>query len=627
MQKGFFATLINIAFVVISANSFASKQTIQPLNQSTSDLVVTQKVAASASSGEAIYNKTCIACHGVNGKGVSPSFPDFTQPGGMLTQPYNVLLYNTIHGIGSMPPKGGYPSLSDKDMKNALDYIMLHFPPGSTPAVGGTPELQQIKQEIAFLTQKVAKLEAAQGISAQTPSNSNVNASPSVAQGKHIYQKNCSGCHGANGKGVVASAPDFTNKGGVLSQPRGTLFHNIKLGMGSMPAKGGNPSLSDSELKAVLDYIESTFPSGHGNINTKNKKGNAPNNQITNTQQPSTAETAYFWPNPDITGLLTGGASAGYSTQMKRGSFDILDFNPLFLFRYKDFLFMQSSVDFSLDNDANTIVGLNTLNLNLFLNNNMILGVGEYDTPIGYFVQNLSPSWINLLPTAPVGFDADEAAPQSQLGSQLRGGFNLGPTIKANYIGFAANAPRAFGDSTTGIIDHLSTDPFINNFGHYIGGGRIGILPYPDFEIGMSGAIGKMVLLDTNTNDVLDGDGHYITYGADFSFKWSHWDLRAEVIQQKITSLDADSFPQSASWKAWYVQAAYFITAIKLQPVVRWSGYTAAVSEQSLHQVALGLDYWIAPSIAIQAAYEINTGEAAMGNNKNPLLIQLVFGF
>lgn len=627
MQKGFFVyTLIGIA-LVISASSFASEQTIQPLNQSASDPVVTQKVAASSPSGQAIYNKTCVACHGVNGKGVSPTFPDFTQPGGVLTQPYDVLLHNTIHGIGSMPPKGGYPSLSDKDMKDALDYIMLHFPPGSTPAAGGTQTLQQIKQEITVLTQKVAKLEAAQGVSVQTPANSNVNAFPAVAQGKQIYQKNCSGCHGANGKGVVPSAPDFTHKGGILSQPRNRLFHNIKFGMGSMPAKGGNSSLSDNELKATLDYIENTFPSGEGNVATKNQKGNASNNQTAHTQQPNPTETAYFWPNPDITSLLTGSASAGYSTQRKRGSFDILDFNPVFLFRYKDFLFMQASVDFSLDDDANTNVSLDTLNLNLFLNNNMILGVGEYDTPIGYFVQNLSPAWINRLPTAPVGFDSDEAAPQAQLGAQLRGGFNLSPTINVNYIGFAGNAPRAFGDSTTGMIDHISTDPFINNFGNYIGGGRIGILPYPNFEIGISGATGKMVLLDSNTNDVLDEDGHYITYGADFSFKWRNWDFRAEVIQQKITSVDASSFPQSASWKAWYVQAAYLISAVNLQPVVRWGGYTAAASEQSLHQVALGLDYWIAPSIAIQAAYEINTEQAAIGNNKNPFLIQLVFGF
>jgi len=595
-----------------SANSFAALQNTSSANSSSTPNI-------NSASGEAIYNKTCVACHGANGKGISPAFPDFTQNGGVLSQPYDVLLHNAIHGIGRMPPKGGYPSLSDKDITASLDYIMQHFGHQSTSQVGEVQELQQMKQEITTLNEKVAKLEALQGPSSQNAATN--------SQGKQIYQNNCSSCHGANGKGVLPSAPDFTKKGGVLSQPKDTLFHNIKFGMGSMPAKGGNPSLSDNALKAALDYIENTFPAGLGNVNAKNQKGNVPNVQTANIQQPSSPETAYFWPNPDISRLLTGGASAGYSTQRKRGSFDILDFNPLFLFRYKEFVFMQSSLDFSLDDDGNTLVGLGTLNINLFLHNNVILGIGEYDSPIGYFVQNLSPSWINRLPNAPVGFDSDEAAPQAQLGTQLRGGFNLNPNIKVNYIGFAANGPRAFGDSTANVIDHISTDAFPNNFGHYIGGGRIGIIPYPDLEIGVSGAFGHIEFLDLATNDVLDGDSNYTTYGADFSFKWNNWDFRAEVIEQKITSVDADLFPESARWEAWYLQAAYYITAINLQPVIRWGGYTAAVSEQSLHQVALGLDYWIAPSIAIQAAYEINTNESSSGNNENPFLIQLVFGY
>lgn len=78
-------------------------------------------------SGKAIYTSNCVACHGINGKGVGPSFPDFTQKGGVLNQPSNVLLNNIIHGIGGMPPKGGNPSLTDSDLKAALDYIKHTF--------------------------------------------------------------------------------------------------------------------------------------------------------------------------------------------------------------------------------------------------------------------------------------------------------------------------------------------------------------------------------------------------------------------------------------------------------------------------------------------------------------------
>ena len=290
--------------------------------------------------------------------------------------------------------------------------------------------------------------------------------------------------------------------------------------------------------------------------------------------------------------------------------------------------FLGSFVDFSLDDDANTNVSLDTLNFNLMVNDSMVFGIGAFDSPLGYFVQNLSPSWINKLPTLPAGFDSDEAAPQSQLGSQLRGGFYLFSNLKMNYIAFVANGPRAYADDTTGLIDYISTDPFPNNYGNFIGGGRVGILPIPDLEIGFSGAGGKLALFDLNSNLTLGEPGRdYTSLGADLSFRWRNWDLRAEVIKQQVGSLKTSLFPQGAGWKAWYLQAAYLIPATKLQPVVRWGGYTSPVSSQSQHQVTLGLDYWFAPSLALQAAYEFNNGQAGTDSDSNLFLIQLVYGF
>ena len=655
MYKGFiFCVLLSTVSIVISSDSFATEQALSP--------AVTKKTENSTSSGESIYNKTCIACHGANGKGIAPSFPDFTQKNGVLSQPHNVLLHNVIHGIGSMPPKGGYPSLTDKDAEASLNYIMSHFASESTLGTGvnQAQNLQQMQQQIVSLNEKIDKLAAAQlqeqGETSQPLTNNkklvNTNsqsATPkskkaaSINEGKNIYTQNCTRCHGANGKGVAPSFPDFTKKGGVLSQPTNVLFHNIKHGIGSMPAKGGNPSLSDDQLNAALNYIENKFSRGQKNklsqtsVLIRKQNGNSQKvesasettkfkdqNVQTNLTGPS-----YFWPSPDISGLLTGGASAGYSTQKHpHGSFDILDFNPLFLFRYKDLLLMQSSVDFSLDDDANTQVSLDTLNLNLYINNYMILGIGEYDSPLGYFVQNLSPSWVNRLPNAPVGFDSDQAAPQSLLGTQLRGGFSFLSASKVNYIVFVANGPRAFADTNTGLIDYIGTDPFPKNYGNFVTGGRIGVLPIPDLEIGLSAAGGKLALFDVNTNLTLFEPGrNYKTLGADLSFKWKNWDFRAEVIKQQLSAWGESSFPQNASWKAWYLQAAYLFPALKLQPVVRWGGFTSADSSQSQHQVALGLDYWIAPSIAVQVAYEINHWQVSANNSNRLFLAQLVFGF
>ncbi|MCW8400468.1 c-type cytochrome [Legionella sp. PATHC038] len=102
----------------------ASQQNNQESQAAKTNITKTGKPTAS---GKDIYQKNCVACHGVDGKGTSPAFPDFTKKGGVLSKSSSVLLQNTIKGIGGMPPKGGNPSLSDDDLKAALDYIESTF--------------------------------------------------------------------------------------------------------------------------------------------------------------------------------------------------------------------------------------------------------------------------------------------------------------------------------------------------------------------------------------------------------------------------------------------------------------------------------------------------------------------
>jgi cytochrome c5 len=97
----------------------------------------TKKVAAntatSALSGKAIYNKTCIACHGGDGKGVLPGVPDFTKLDGRLSKSDEELLQNITEGFqtpGSpmaMPAKGGNTELTEADIKAVLVYMKDSF--------------------------------------------------------------------------------------------------------------------------------------------------------------------------------------------------------------------------------------------------------------------------------------------------------------------------------------------------------------------------------------------------------------------------------------------------------------------------------------------------------------------
>jgi cytochrome c5 len=79
-----------------------------------------------------------------------------------------------------------------------------------------------------------------------------------VIDSKKIYNGMCVACHGAG----VAGAPRVGDKGAWaerIDKGATTLYANAINGVqgssGVMPAKGGNPALSDDEIKAVVDYM------------------------------------------------------------------------------------------------------------------------------------------------------------------------------------------------------------------------------------------------------------------------------------------------------------------------------------------------------------------------------------
>lgn len=86
-----------------------------------------------AERGARIYGETCIACHGVNGKGAVDSVPDLTGPTGRLAKSNKILLEHIIQGYQSpgspmpMPPKGGNPDLTDQDLADTLAYLRNTF--------------------------------------------------------------------------------------------------------------------------------------------------------------------------------------------------------------------------------------------------------------------------------------------------------------------------------------------------------------------------------------------------------------------------------------------------------------------------------------------------------------------
>jgi len=90
-------------------------------------------VISKGATGKETYEKTCIACHGNDGKGTLPGTPNFTISGGVLSKTDEVLIDHITNGFQgadspmAMPPRGGNANLSTADISAVLKYIREAF--------------------------------------------------------------------------------------------------------------------------------------------------------------------------------------------------------------------------------------------------------------------------------------------------------------------------------------------------------------------------------------------------------------------------------------------------------------------------------------------------------------------
>jgi mono/diheme cytochrome c family protein len=105
--------------------------------------------------GQAVYNRTCIACHQPTGLGIAPVFPPLAGSEWVAMSP-SVAVRNILHGMtgpvsvkgtiynGMMPAVAG---LSDGDIADVVSYVRNSF--GNTGAVVTEDEVKAIKAKYA----------------------------------------------------------------------------------------------------------------------------------------------------------------------------------------------------------------------------------------------------------------------------------------------------------------------------------------------------------------------------------------------------------------------------------------------------------------------------------------------
>jgi cytochrome c5 len=75
-----------------------------------------------AAKGKAVYDQVCAVCHNAGVAG-APKTGDKSAWAERFKQGVEVLHANALKGKGAMPPKGGNLSLSEADVKAAVDFI------------------------------------------------------------------------------------------------------------------------------------------------------------------------------------------------------------------------------------------------------------------------------------------------------------------------------------------------------------------------------------------------------------------------------------------------------------------------------------------------------------------------
>ena len=141
-------------------------------------------------------------------------------------------IFTIIHFVMGSDKSRANPAMSDKAVAERIK------PVGSTPDIEKGPS-PLVPAPAPFVV-------AAAGS----------NATPAAASGKAVYDGTCQACHTSG----VAGAPKLGDKAAWaprLGAGVAALQASALKGKNAMPAKGGNPSLTDADVKAAVDYLVS----------------------------------------------------------------------------------------------------------------------------------------------------------------------------------------------------------------------------------------------------------------------------------------------------------------------------------------------------------------------------------
>jgi hypothetical protein len=404
---------------------------------------------------------------------------------------------------------------------------------------------------------------------------------------------------------------------------------------------------TDQKLKETTLELQQT----NLQVQTLQTKVNAP----IATPEFSTALDRYLGSH---TFTVTGAAGGDFIYDQQSGALDDLhhasqnsfffDWEPMILYRPLDWILFEGVISTNFGSTG-TGVDLSIADFQIFLNKYMTVVAGLFDQPFGDWYENQSPMWVNRFVTAPLPFGVEPVVPPAELGVQLRGGMQFGKLGQdVDYTAWVGNGPN-FSSNVLGAVVSSPTAIANSQTNGKSFGARFRIYPLPvDTELG------RLELGASTYNGKWENGNWYNSWGVDFNYFVGNLQTRGEWLEsyrQMPMGLSTDHR------QGWYVQAGYFLTGIKVpglpdvinsylrrfEPLVRYSGVnqrgvstadiegatgvgqggvqvglvpdfgingSPATYAPHAREVALGLDYWIAPSIVWQNEFDIELPRA-----------------
>lgn len=285
------AVLVSNLFSTISRNSTVDPQDTSMFEAAATTnlkpigtvVTVDKSIAPVARTGEQVFNAVCTSCH-TAGVLNAPKIDDKAAWEPRAAKGLQGLLASATNGLNQMPAKGGDPSLTEQELTDAILYMTgkagldlskdtgaasaasAAATPTATPAPAATapaaatpaPAATAPAATPAPTTETAAATSSAApaATTAAAPATDTAQqAAPAASiDGEKIYRSICFSCHDVG----IANSPKLGDKAvwaPRLAAGQASLYTHALNGLNAMPAKGGNPALSDAEVKAAVDWM------------------------------------------------------------------------------------------------------------------------------------------------------------------------------------------------------------------------------------------------------------------------------------------------------------------------------------------------------------------------------------